>query len=52
MTTQSRADAPGVSTRPPASTESDKLPKGAPLVIGLLVSAAFVVILNETIMSV
>jgi DHA2 family lincomycin resistance protein-like MFS transporter len=57
MTTQSRADAPGVSTRPQAdaaqaNTDGDKLPKGAPLVIGLLVSAAFVVILNETIMSV
>ncbi len=32
--------------------EDERLPHGAPLVIGLLVVAAFVVILNETIMSV
>jgi DHA2 family lincomycin resistance protein-like MFS transporter len=32
--------------------EDERLPQGAPLVIGLLVVAAFVVILNETIMSV
>lgn len=32
--------------------DDDRLPQGAPLVIGLLVVAAFVVILNETIMSV
>lgn len=57
MTTQSSVDAPDVSPRPEhgADTnhpENDRLPKGAPLVIGLLVVAAFVVILNETIMSV
>ncbi|MFB2580950.1 MDR family MFS transporter [Herbiconiux sp. P15] len=36
----------------PATPADERLPKGAPLVIGLLVVAAFVVILNETIMSV
>jgi DHA2 family lincomycin resistance protein-like MFS transporter len=35
-----------------ATPEDERLPHGAPLVIGLLVVAAFVVILNETIMSV
>ncbi|OUE31009.1 Multidrug export protein EmrB [Clavibacter michiganensis] len=35
-----------------AAPEDERLPHGAPLVIGLLVVAAFVVILNETIMSV
>ena len=35
-----------------AQQSDEKLPEGAPLVIGLLVVAAFVVILNETIMSV
>jgi DHA2 family lincomycin resistance protein-like MFS transporter len=38
--------------RSAGAAEEEKLPKGAPLVIGLLVVAAFVVILNETIMSV
>ncbi|WP_461171093.1 MDR family MFS transporter [Arthrobacter sp. Z1-15] len=35
-----------------AHADDGRLPQGAPLVIGLLVVAAFVVILNETIMSV
>jgi len=39
-------------TAPAAQSVDGRMPTGAPLVIGLLVGAAFVVILNETIMSV
>lgn len=39
-------------TSPAAYVSEDKLPQGGHLVIGLLVVAAFVVILNETIMGV
>ncbi|KNH17404.1 major facilitator transporter [Arthrobacter sp. ZBG10] len=50
MTSPSTAAAP--LSAPSAPPADGRLPKGAPLVIGLLVAAAFVVILNETIMSV
>lgn len=50
MTSTSTSTAPRFA--PAAPPADDRLPKGAPLVIGLLVVAAFVVILNETIMSV
>ncbi|CAH0298640.1 Multidrug export protein EmrB [Arthrobacter sp. Bi83] len=50
MTSPSASAAPR--SAPAAPPADERLPKGAPLVIGLLVVAAFVVILNETIMSV
>jgi DHA2 family lincomycin resistance protein-like MFS transporter len=49
MTTPTTVDGAPAGT---SSATEEKLPQGAPLVIGLLVAAAFVVILNETIMSV
>jgi len=50
MTSSTTSAATG--TAPAPQTKDERMPKGAPLVIGLLVVAAFVVILNETIMSV
>jgi DHA2 family lincomycin resistance protein-like MFS transporter len=52
MTINPSADTERVAPENSGASHDDKLPQGAPLVIGLLVVAAFVVILNETIMSV
>lgn len=43
---------PSEPSTPGSAAEADRLPAGAPLIISLLVGSAFVMILNETIMSV